>query len=103
MGIIRRLFIFHRKTEIICLVIRIAIFQNTAIVCCENGTDNLRCMYLVGRERMPKYIDKMNLPQYKYFNDILRQDEGRKQLISTAMTGVHMVKIEAEENGVKVS
>lgn len=40
-----------------------------------------------------KYIDKMNLPQYKYYNNMLEREEERKELISTAMSGEHMAKM----------
>lgn len=42
---------------------------------------------------MPKYIDKMNLPQYKYYHNMLERDEERKELISTALTGEQMAKM----------
>lgn len=40
-----------------------------------------------------KYIDKMNLPQYKYYNNMLEREEERKELISKAMSGEHMAKM----------
>lgn len=59
-------------------------------MCCENGTAGN--LLLEEREKM-KYIDKMNLPQYKYYNNMLEREEERKELISTAMTGEHVAKM----------
>lgn len=40
---------------------------------------------------MSKYIEKLNLPQYKYFNDMLSKDEERKKLIADCLTAGHLV------------
>lgn len=40
---------------------------------------------------MPKFIDKMNLPQYKYFNDMLKQEEERVDLVSDYFTAFKLL------------
>lgn len=41
---------------------------------------------------MPKFIDKMNLPQYRYFQDMIQNEEEWRNLISDAMTGIQTMK-----------
>ncbi|MBE7723206.1 MAG: hypothetical protein E7244_01810 [Enterocloster citroniae] len=41
---------------------------------------------------MPKFIDKMNLPQYRYFNDMIQRKEEHKNMIADAMAGSHTMK-----------
>lgn len=41
---------------------------------------------------MSKFIDKMNLPQYKYFNDMLCQDEERRSLIADCITASELIE-----------
>lgn len=41
---------------------------------------------------MSKFIDKMNLPQYKYFNDMLCQDEERKKLVADCITASELIE-----------
>lgn len=41
---------------------------------------------------MPKFVDKMNLPQYKYFNDMVQQNEERIELVSDYFTAVHLLQ-----------
>lgn len=41
---------------------------------------------------MSKFIDKRNLPQYKYFNDMVQQDEDRVELVSDYFTAVHQLQ-----------
>lgn len=36
---------------------------------------------------MSKYVDKMNLPQYKYFNNMIGRDEEVQELVSDTLTG----------------
>lgn len=40
---------------------------------------------------MSKFIDKMNLPQYKYFNNMLSQDEKRKELVADGLSAGYLV------------
>ena len=35
---------------------------------------------------MSKYVDKMNLPQYRFYNHMVGEGEGRKELISDLLT-----------------
>ena len=35
---------------------------------------------------MSQYVDKMNLPQYRYYNNMLGNEEERKELISDLLT-----------------
>lgn len=41
---------------------------------------------------MSKFVDKMNLPQYKYFNDMVQQDKDRVELVSDYFTAVHQLQ-----------
>lgn len=41
---------------------------------------------------MPKFVDKMNLPQYRYFNDMLKMDKERSELIADYFTADHQLK-----------
>ena len=40
---------------------------------------------------MSKFIDKMNLPQYNYFNNMLSQDEKRKELVADGLSAGYLV------------
>ena len=35
---------------------------------------------------MSKYVDKMNLPQYRFYNHMVGEGEERKELISDLLT-----------------
>ena len=41
---------------------------------------------------MSKYVEKMNLPQYKYFNNMLKQYDACQELISDTLTGEYLLK-----------
>lgn len=41
---------------------------------------------------MPKFIDKMNLPQYRYFHDIAAKEEERREIVSDALAGEHTMR-----------
>lgn len=41
---------------------------------------------------MSKYVEKMNLPQYKYFNNMLKQYDDCQELISDTLTGEYLLK-----------
>lgn len=41
---------------------------------------------------MPKFVDKMNFPQYKYFNDMVQQNKERVELVSDYFTAVHQLQ-----------
>ena len=41
---------------------------------------------------MSKFIDKMNLPQYRYFQDMLQNEEEWRNLISDAVAGIQTMK-----------
>ncbi len=40
---------------------------------------------------MPKFVDKMNLPQYQYFNDMTAREEERQDLVSDFFTAQHQL------------
>ena len=40
---------------------------------------------------MPKFIDKMNLPQYRYFQDMAVREEERKDMVSDFFTAQHQL------------
>lgn len=40
---------------------------------------------------MPKFVDKMNLPQYQYFNDMTARGEERQDLVSDFFTAQHQL------------
>ena len=41
---------------------------------------------------MPKFVDKMNLPQYRYFHDMAVREEERKDIVSDFFTAQHQLK-----------
>lgn len=41
---------------------------------------------------MSRYVDKMNLPQYKYFNNMIGRDEEIHELVSDTLTGELLLK-----------
>lgn len=41
---------------------------------------------------MSRYVDKMNLPQYKYFNNMIGRDEEIHELVSDTLTGEFLLK-----------
>lgn len=41
---------------------------------------------------MSKYVDKMNLPQHKYFNNMIGRDEEIHELVSDTLTGELVLK-----------
>lgn len=41
---------------------------------------------------MSQYVDKMNLPQYKYFNNMIWQEDAMHDLVSDALTGETLLK-----------
>lgn len=43
-------------------------------------------------ETMSKYIDKLNLPQYKYFNNMLGRHDERTNLIADALAGEQLLE-----------
>ena len=40
---------------------------------------------------MPKFVDKMNLPQYRYFNDMTVREEERRDMISDFIAAEHQL------------
>lgn len=40
---------------------------------------------------MPKFVDKMNLPQYRYFQDMTVREEGRQDIVSDFFTAEHQL------------
>lgn len=41
---------------------------------------------------MPKFIDKMNLPQYRYFHDMAEKEKERQEIVSDALAGEHTMR-----------
>lgn len=41
---------------------------------------------------MSQYVDKMNLPQYKYFNNMMGKEDAIQELVSDALTGEMLLK-----------
>ena len=40
---------------------------------------------------MPKFVDKMNLPQYRYFHDMTVREEERQDIVSDFFTAQHQL------------
>lgn len=40
---------------------------------------------------MPKFIDKMNLPQYRYFHDMTQKERESRELVAEALAGEHIM------------
>lgn len=40
---------------------------------------------------MPKFVDKMNLPQYRYFHDMTVREEERQDMVSDFFTAEHQI------------
>lgn len=41
---------------------------------------------------MPKLIDKMDLPQYRYFHDLIQNESEWQEIVSDAMAGEHTMR-----------
>lgn len=41
---------------------------------------------------MSQYVNKMNLPQYKYFNNMIGKEDAIQDLVSDALTGEMLLK-----------
>lgn len=47
---------------------------------------------------MPKFVDKMNLPQYRYFNDMTVREEERQDMVSDFFTAQHQMNNGNQKN-----
>ncbi|MCD7994401.1 MAG: hypothetical protein LUK37_22510 [Clostridia bacterium] len=50
---------------------------------------------------MSKYVDKMNLPQYRFFNNMIEREQEVKDLASDAIAGCMSVATGSKQNRLK--